>query len=212
MKHLLFVFAITVVAFCTPGARGNAPVESKTSSDPLPPPDKPASTTADEPKSKPPLPPQSAPGSAGGKLQPAAPVLIPPQNAAPQNAAPADNAAAKKNPGKPPEFFAARRQAQIARREAAKQRMRDYQAARFAHDQKMYEDWHERYLADTPVRVEYYRALADAYEASAAASYERAAFFNSFYPPMYFPPAPYFPYYFGPAYAAPVYGTVFIGW
>jgi hypothetical protein len=206
MKNPLFVIAWTVAALCTPSARGEP-----TSSDALPPPDKPAASGLA------PIPPQNA----AAAKQPAAPVLIPPQNApaarglapAPQQnpAAPADNAAPKKNPGKPPEFFAARRQAQIARREAAKQRMRDYHAARFAHDQKMYEDWHERYLADTPVRVEYYRAMADAYEASAAASYERAAFFNSFYPPIYFPPV-YYPYYYGPAYPAPIYGTVYIGW
>jgi hypothetical protein len=206
MKNLLFVIALTVAA---PGAFA----ESQTA-DPLPPPDKPVAATADTSKPQPPLPPQDQPqkNAAAGAKEPAVPALIPPQNAAQQNAAaPADNAAAKKNPGKPPEFFAARRQAQIARREAAKQRMRDYQAAQFAHEQKMYEDWHERYLADTPVRVEYYRALADAYEASAAASYERAAFFNSFYPPIYFPPV-YYPYYYGPAYPAPIYGTVYIGW
>ena len=135
------------------------------------------------------LPPQAAPGFAGG--QPAQNVApLPPQ----------------KNPGKPPEFFAARRQAQIDRKQAAKQRMQQFKAARAVAEEKLYQDWHERYLADAPVRVEYYRALARAYEADAALAYSTPYFYNAA------PPIVLFPIY-SPIYQPATYGTYFYwGW
>ncbi|MCI0332086.1 MAG: hypothetical protein L0228_02525 [Planctomycetes bacterium] len=71
----------------------------------------------------------------------------------PQN--PAIEKPPSKNPGKPPEFFKARRAALAARKEAAKERMQQFKAARAAAEEKAYQEWHERYIADAPVRVQY---------------------------------------------------------
>jgi hypothetical protein len=148
----------------------------------LPPPQNPAAA-------KPPLPPQAP------ALPPAARGLARPQ---------------PKNPGKPPEFFAARRQAQIDRKQAAKQRMQQFKAARAVAEEKLYQDWHERYLADAPVRVEYYRALARAYEADAALAYSTPYFYNAA-PPIVLIPV-YSPIY-APIYQPATYGTYFYwGW
>lgn len=138
---------------------------------------------------------------------------LPPQEAARANAAPALPPAARglalppqKNPGKPPEFFAARRQAQIDRKAAAKARMQQFKAARAAAEEKLYQDWHERYLADAPVRVEYYRALARAYEADAALAYSTPYFYNAA------PPIVLIPIY-APIYQPATYGAYFYwGW
>jgi hypothetical protein len=112
-----------------------------------------------------------------------------------------------KNPGKPPEFFKARREALAARKQSQKDRMRQFKADRAAADEKAYQEWHERYLADTPVRVEYYRALASAYEADAALAY-RTPYYYSAGPPVILPVI-YVPAY----YEAPIYGRVFHwGW
>jgi hypothetical protein len=88
-----------------------------------------------------------------------------------------------------------------------------------AAEQKLYQDWHERYLADTPVRVEYYRALARAYEADTAFALSLAPYYYGAGPPIIYPAipiyAPYYAptYYYPPVYAAPVYGTFFYwGW
>jgi hypothetical protein len=70
-------------------------------------------------------------------------------------------------------------------------------------EEKLYQDWHERYLADAPVRVEYYRALARAYEADAALNYSTPYYYNAA-PPVVLVPA-YAPLYFQP----PIYGSYF---
>lgn len=70
----------------------------------------------------------------------------------------------------------ARRQEAKLRAEERRQRMLEFQAARAEQAQRDYEDWHERYLADTPVREKYYQALDSAYRAEEALAYERAAY------------------------------------
>src|SRR5262245_25858312 len=142
-RAILVLLALTLV---TPG----------TLSQQLPPPENP---DAEKTEALPPGPPLFAPQNAP---QPPAPAAAP--------GAPAEPAK-KKNAGKPPEFFAALRKAQRDRKQARIERMRQFKAARAAEDQKLYQDWHERYLADTPVRVEYYRALAAAYESQPAFPY-----------------------------------------
>jgi hypothetical protein len=157
------------------------------------------------------LPPPENPAASKPKVQPQGPALIPPQNAPANNpAAPAiaGGQPAKKNSGKPPEFFVARRQAQIDRKQAQIDRMKQFKAARAAEQERLYQDWHERYLADTPVRVEYYRALARAYEADAALAYRTPYFYTG--PPIFVPVIPVY-YYAAPIYPAPIYGT-FIAW
>ena len=70
----------------------------------------------------------------------------------------------------------ARRQEARLRAEERKQRAQEFRAARAEQAQLDYEDWHERYLADTPVREKYYQALDSAYRAQEALAYERAAY------------------------------------
>jgi hypothetical protein len=94
-----------------------------------------------------------------------------------------------KRAGKPPEYFKARREALAARKQAQIDRMMQVRAARAAADQKAYEDWHERYLADTPVREQYYRAQANAY------LYD-AAYYNYWGPPVVY--VPVIPIYYVP--------------
>jgi hypothetical protein len=157
----------------------------------------------------PPLPPQQL------EQQPIprqGPQLQPPQqanNVAPNGAAPQDavanNAAQPKKAGKPPEFFKARRELLAARKQAAKDRMRQFKADRAAAEQKAYEEWHERYLADAPVRAELVRA-------EAALARDRFAYYA--YQPIYVPVYPIYPVYtpivsFG---YGPVYGQFWCGW
>jgi len=69
-----------------------------------------------------------------------------------------------------PAHLQARRQ-QLKAREAQKiQALRDRR-------QQAYRDWHERYIADTPVREQYYQALANRYSLESALASERAAYF-----------------------------------
>ncbi|MEX2306138.1 MAG: hypothetical protein WD738_01000 [Pirellulales bacterium] len=91
-----------------------------------------------------------------------------------------------------------------ARRLALKARKAEQKKAMYEFKAREYQDWHERYLADTPVREQYYRALANRYELEA--SVYRA-------PSMYFWRRDYWPivpdYGFGvwrPAYFAVYYG------
>ena len=109
------------------------------------------------------LPPPRNPAGDEPDLVLQGPVLVAPQNVpqlppqnAPQSPAPAPpiGAQAQKNPGQLIELLAARRRAEIDRKQAQIDRMMQFKAARAAEQQKLYQDWHERYLADTPVRVE----------------------------------------------------------
>jgi hypothetical protein len=102
----------------------------------------------------------------------------------------------KKNPGKPPEYFKARREALAAQKQARVDRMQQYKAARAAAEEKAYQEWHERYLADAPVREQYYRAQANAYLYDAAFAYPRAAYVNYWAPPVVI--VPVVPVYFFP--------------
>jgi hypothetical protein len=95
-----------------------------------------------------------------------------------------------KNPGKPTEFFVARRQALAARKVAAKERMRQFKAARAAEQEKLYQDWHERYLADAPVREQYYRTQESAYQTETALAQQRTAYFYAAGPPVILPVFP----------------------
>jgi hypothetical protein len=152
------------------------------------------------------IPPPQNPAEAKATIPPQGPALVPPQNAAqnPPAAQPAKKNAGKPV-GKPPEFFAARRQAQRDRKQAQLDRMRQFKAARAAEQERLYQDWHERYLADAPVRVEYYRALAAAYQSQPAYPY--------YYPgPFIIQPIVYAPVIYTPIYQPPIYGTFFHVW
>ena len=94
--------------------------------------------------------------------------------------------------------------------------MNQFKAARAAEEQKLYQDWHERYLADAPVRVEYYRALTAAYQSQPALPY-----YTSTYSPYFYGvgPAVILPVVYGPVVSTPIcyqpgcYGTFFSwGW
>jgi hypothetical protein len=103
----------------------------------------------------------------------------PPQNG-PQQAPPRDplaGQAAQKNAEQLRAAVAALRQADTDRKQARIDRMNQFKAARAAEQQKLYQDWHERYLADAPVRVEYYRALTAAYQSQPALPYYAAPYF-----------------------------------
>jgi hypothetical protein len=155
------------------------------------------------------LPPPQNP--AGEQLEPQAqaPVLIPPQNVPPQpqqqvQQQPAQRPVltgqeARKNPEKLRALVASLRQAEIDRKQARIDRMNQFKAARAAEDQKLYQDWHERYLADTPVRVEYYRALTAAYQSQPVVSY--------YWPPYFYADGPVIlpPVYYGPVISTPFY-------
>ena len=149
-------------------------------------------------------------------------VLVPPQNEKqpPQNAAqllpqngpqqpaprvPVAAPAAKKNPGELKDLYAARLRLQNARKQAQIDRMNQFKAARAAEQQKLYRDWHERYLADTPVRVEYYRAMAAAYQSQPAVPYYTAPYYYGAGPPVILAPV------YAPLVYTPVYGTLFYG-
>jgi hypothetical protein len=143
------------------------------------------------------------------------PALVPPQNAPQQPllGVPPGAQGAKKNPGPPLDLLAARRQAEKDRKQARMDRVKQFRAARAAEQQKLYQDWHERYLADTPVRVEYYRALASAYQSQPAVPYYTSPYFYGAGPPVILPPV------YAPVVSTPIYyqpftnGTVFSwGW
>lgn len=108
---------------------------------------------------------------------------LPPQNAPQQPPVGPGLGAqpAKKTPDQLSALYAARRRAQIDRKQAQIDRMNQFKAARAAEEQKLYQDWHERYLADAPVRVEYYRALAAANQSQPAIPYYTSAYSPYFY-------------------------------
>jgi hypothetical protein len=87
------------------------------------------------------------------------------------SAALADDTRKPQKTGHPPEFFAARRAELRARKEERLERVRQYKADRAAAEEKLYQDWHDRYVADAPVREAYYRNQESAYLAHAAAAY-----------------------------------------
>jgi hypothetical protein len=155
-------------------------------------------------------PPRNPAGDERERLQ--GPALVPPQNAPqqPPPGHPLGAQAAKKNAGQPLDLFAARRQAEKERKQAQIDRMKQFKAARAAEQQKLYQDWHERYLADTPVRVEYYRAQAAAFQPQAGLSYYRQPYFYGAGPPVILPPV------YAPVVSTPIYqpyGTFFSwGW
>ena len=144
---------------------------------------------------------------------------VPPQNA-PQNAPqqppagpPLGAQPVKKNADQLRELYAARRRAQIERKQAQIARMNQFKAARAAQEQKLYQDWHDRYLADAPVRVEYYRALAASYQSQPAIPYYASPYFYGAGPPVILPVV------YGPVVSTPIcyqpgcYGTFFSwGW
>jgi hypothetical protein len=154
------------------------------------------------------LPPPRNPAGDASKAA-AVPALVPPQNEPPlppQNAqqqppaGPAVGAqVAKKNPGQPLNVFAALRQAEKERKQARIDRMNQFKAARAADQQKLYQDWHDRYLADTPVRVEYYRALTAAYQSQPAVSYFTTPYYYGAGPAVILPPV-YAPLVYAPVY------------
>ena len=88
---------------------------------------------------------------------------------------------------------------QIDRKQAQIDRMNQFKAARAAEEQKLYQDWHERYLADTPVRVEYYRALAAAYQSQPAIPYYTSPYFYGAGPPVILPAV------YAPVVSTPIY-------
>jgi hypothetical protein len=69
------------------------------------------------------------------------------------------------------EFFRARYAALAARKEEQRERVRQHKVERAAAQEKAYQDWHDRYVADAPVREQYYRSEAASAEARAAYLY-----------------------------------------
>jgi hypothetical protein len=154
------------------------------------------------------------------------PALVPPQNEQRQPAQNAPQVPPQNAPQQPPAglplgaqpvkktsdqlsaLYAARRRAQIDRKQAQIDRMNQFKAVRAAEEQKLYQDWHERYLADAPVRVEYYRAMTAAYQSQPAIPYYTTPYFYGAGPPVILTPI-YAPVCYGPA----TYGTFFSwGW
>jgi hypothetical protein len=175
-------------------------------------------------------PPQKPAGNETEWLLPS-PSLVPPQNepqqpaqngrqVLPQNAPPQPPAGppvgaqpVKKTSDQLNALYAARRRAQIDRKQAQIDRMNQFKAVRAAEEQKLYQDWHERYLADAPVRVEFYRAMTAAYQSQPAIPYYTTPYFYGAGPPVILPlvyaPVVSTPFYYGPA----TYGTFFSwGW
>ena len=91
--------------------------------------------------------------------------------------------------------------------------MNQFKAARAAEQQKLYQDWHDRYLSDAPVRVEYYRALTAAYQSQPALPYNTSPYFYGTDPPVILAPV-YAPVVARPIYYQPfAYGCVYSwGW
>jgi hypothetical protein len=148
------------------------------------------------------LPPPRNPTGNEPEALPQGPALVAPQNAAqqPPPGPPLGAPAAKKNPGQPLDLvLAALRQAEKDRKQAQIDRVKQFKAARAAEQQKLYQDWHERYLADAPVRVEYYRALAAAYQSQPAISYYSPPYYYAAGPPVILSPV------YAPVVAAPIY-------
>jgi hypothetical protein len=163
--------------------------------------------------------------------QPQGPALVPPQNAAqqaaqnapqqpaqnpqqqqPAVAAPVGAQDVKRTPAEWRALFAARRRAEDDRQQARIARMNQFKAARAAEDAKLYQDWHERYLADAPVRVEYYRALAAAYQSPASIPYYGTPYYYAAGPPVILPVV-YAPVIYTPVSRPYTYGTFFSwGW
>jgi hypothetical protein len=109
--------------------------------------------------------------------------------AVPNGAALPNNAADQpKRAGKGPEFFKARRELLAARKQAQKDRMHQFKADRAAAEEKAYLEWHERYLADAPVRQEIVRAEAALARDRFAYTYAQPIFIPVY--PVY---APIFP-------------------
>jgi hypothetical protein len=133
------------------------------------------------------------------------PAVIPPQNAPQQPRAPLTGQSTKQTPAQLRAVLATLRQAEKERKQARIDRMNQFKAARAAEEQKLYQDWHDRYLADAPVRVEYYRALAAAYQSQPAISYYTTPYYYGAGPSVILPPI------YAPVIAAPVYGTFFYG-
>jgi hypothetical protein len=91
-------------------------------------------------------------------------------------------------------------------------RMNQFRAARAAEEAKLYQDWHERYLADAPMRVEYYRALTAAYQAPPTLPYYSTPYYYGAGPPVILPVV-YAPIIYTPGYRPYTYGTFFSwGW
>jgi hypothetical protein len=155
-----------------------------------------------------PLPPQE------GQKQLQAPQLQPPQqNVQPQAAQQPNNGAQPNKAGKPPEFFKARREALAARKQARIDRMRQFKAERAAAEEQLYQEWHERYLADAPVRAAYYNNLSNNLLAEAALVRERTAAYYYLSSPVFVPVVPVYPYYYSyPGYSAPIYGQIIWTW
>jgi hypothetical protein len=120
------------------------------------------------------LPPPRNPAGGQPDAMPQAPVLVPPQNA-PRD--PLAGQAAQNSPEQRRAVVAALRQAEKDRKQARIDRMNQFKAARAAEQQKLYQDWHDRYLSDAPVRVEYYRALTAAYQSQPALGYSTSPYF-----------------------------------
>ena len=135
------------------------------------------------------------------------PAVVPPQNAPQQPDAPQAGQPTKKSPQQIPPVPSRLRQTEKDRKQARVDRMNQFKAARAAEEQKLYQDWHDRYLADAPVRVEYYRALTAAYQSQPALSYYNYAtpYYYSASPAVILPPV------YAPVIATPVYGTFFCG-
>jgi len=137
------------------------------------------------------------------------PAIIPPQNAPQQPVPPQVGPIAKQTPQQLRAVLAGLRQAEKDRKQARVDRMNQFKAARAAEEQKLYQDWHERYLADAPVRVEYYRALAASYQSQPAVSYYNytTPYFYTADPPLVLAPV------YAPILATPACGTFFCrGW
>jgi hypothetical protein len=111
-------------------------------------------------------------------------------------------AAQPKKAGKPPEFFKARREALAARKQARLDRMRQFQADRAAAEEKLYQDWHERYLADAPVRQEIVRQ-------EAALARDQFYYAQPIYVPIYPVYTPIVSFGYG---YQPIYGQFWCGW
>ncbi len=161
------------------------------------------------------LPPPRNPADGRPDATPQGPALLPPQNA-PQQAPPRGplaRQAAQKNPDRLRAVVAALRQATKDRKQARIDRMNQFKAARAAEQQKLYQDWHERYLSDAPVRVEYYRALATAYQSQPSFSYNTVPYFYAADAPVILAPV-YAPFIARPIYYEPfAYGCVYSwGW
>jgi hypothetical protein len=147
------------------------------------------------------LPPPQNPAGVQPAAVPEVPAVVPPQNA-PQPAPPPNvpaAQAAKKSPEQLRAVVAALRQAEKNRKQARIDRMNQFKAARAVEQQKLYQDWHDRYLSDAPVRVEYYRALSTAYQSQPALLYNTSPYFYAAEPPVILP------FLYAPIAARPIY-------